>query len=96
MLRVTRRRSQGRSFQFSAPSLTIWPAMVQTTAADTPESNKAGAKTVPAAVTEDLFSVISRYFGICRRPTSLFTPDDRRDRLYASFLYHSVSDSSDA
>lgn len=49
MLRVTRRRSQGRSLQFKAPSLTICPAMVQTMPAETPESSRASAKMVPAA-----------------------------------------------
>ncbi len=49
ILRVTNRLTQGTTFQFKAPSLSIWPAMVHTIPAEVPDKSRASAKTVPAA-----------------------------------------------
>jgi hypothetical protein len=48
MLLVTNLLNQGAKLQFRAPSDTIWPAMVQTMPALTPDKRSAKAKTVPA------------------------------------------------
>ena len=49
MLLVNSLRIHGARVQFKKPSLTIWPAMVQTMPADVPERSSASAKIVPAA-----------------------------------------------
>ena len=48
MLRVSSRRSQGATVQFSAPSLIICPAIVAIIPAESPDRSRARAKMVPA------------------------------------------------
>lgn len=46
--RVSNLRTQGVVFQCKAPSLSIWPAIVQTMPAEVPDKSRARAKIVPA------------------------------------------------
>lgn len=49
MLLVINRRNQGRILTLRAPSLTIWPAIVQTIPAVMPDNSRASANKIPAA-----------------------------------------------
>ena len=46
--RVSNLRTQGAVFHCKAPSLSIWPAIVQTMPAEVPDKSRARAKIVPA------------------------------------------------
>ena len=48
MVRVIRRRSQGRMRMFRKPSITIWPASVPVSVEDCPEQSSAMANRTPA------------------------------------------------